>query len=184
MSRRHQSMVALLLGHCLVNAAGTRQAVDLLMTLPDVDDQRIAVMGHSGGGMTAYHAACLDKRIAACISSGAVSTYADAMGSVDNCSDNYLPGALLDFDLPDLSGLIAPRPLVVVNGTEDPITPIHGVRKAVRHIEHIYQSNGAAQAFAAVLRDGGHRFAHPMNWRNWIFCSIYHHQRPWRDQPA
>ena len=77
--------------------------------------------------MTAYHAACLDKRIAACISSGAVSTYADAMGSVDNCSDNYLPGALLDFDLPDLSGLR--HALVVVNGLQDLLQSVESIRR-------------------------------------------------------
>jgi dienelactone hydrolase len=163
---RHQSMVALLLGRTMLGERSwdVTCGVDLLLELSCVDPSRIAVMGHSGGGMTAYHAACLDPRIAACMTSGAVSTYAEAMGSIDNCSDNYLPGALLDFDLPDLAGLIAPRPLVVVSGTRDHITPIVGAEKAGKHIRHIYEAFGCAESFQHVIEEGGHRFYPEQGW--------------------
>jgi dienelactone hydrolase len=44
--------------------------VDFLMSMPQVDAGRIAILGHGQGGMTALYAAALDTRIAAAVSSG------------------------------------------------------------------------------------------------------------------
>lgn len=55
---------------CLEQVADTSNAVSWLQTLPEVDAEAIAVMGHSFGAAVAVYAAGIDSRIAACISSG------------------------------------------------------------------------------------------------------------------
>lgn len=55
---------------CLEQVADTSAAVTHLLSLPQVDGGSIAVMGHSFGAAVAVYTAGVDKRIAACISSG------------------------------------------------------------------------------------------------------------------
>jgi dienelactone hydrolase len=159
---RHQAMVALLLGRTLVGerVADVSRAIDLLQALPEVDSTRIACMGNSGGGTVSYYAACLDDRIAAVMPSCAVCSYESSIGRIDHCSDNYLPGALQYFDMPDLAGLIAPRPLVVVAGRRDPIFPYDGIRESVDTIRRIYRRWGPGEdkRIAFYTGEGGHRF--------------------------
>src|SRR5699024_1631668 len=44
-----------------------RRAIDLLFELPDIDTQRVAMMGHSLGGKISFYTAALDDRIKATI---------------------------------------------------------------------------------------------------------------------
>ncbi|MFO8042805.1 MAG: alpha/beta hydrolase family protein [Alkalispirochaeta sp.] len=159
---RHQAMVALLLGRTLLGerVSDVSRSLDLLETLPEVDPSRIACMGNSGGGTVSYYAACLDSRIAAVMPSCAVCTYQSSIGRIDHCCDNYLPGALEYFDMADLAGLIAPRPLVVVAGRRDPIYPYEGVTESVATIRRIYRRFEEAEPrrLAFYTGEGGHRF--------------------------
>ncbi|HKK47646.1 MAG TPA: alpha/beta hydrolase family protein, partial [Alkalispirochaeta sp.] len=157
---RHMSMVALLLGRTLLGerAHDVQQAIDMLQTLPQVDTGRIGIMGNSGGGTASFYAAALDTRIAAVMPGCSVAPYAESIGTIDHCSDNYLPGAYVHFDMPDIAGLIAPRPLVLVSGEQDPIFPIEATQAAATHIQSIYQSAGAPGNARHVVGSGGHRF--------------------------
>jgi pimeloyl-ACP methyl ester carboxylesterase len=49
--------------------APIRYAVDYVLTRPEVDPERIALIGHSVGGYLAPRAAAFEKRLAACIAS-------------------------------------------------------------------------------------------------------------------
>ncbi len=49
--------------------ADTIRAVDLLLGQPEVDPNRIGVMGHSLGGKMAFYAGCLDERLKAIVCS-------------------------------------------------------------------------------------------------------------------
>jgi hypothetical protein len=55
---------------CLEQVEDTKAAVTYLQSRPDVDPDRIGVIGHSFGAAVAVYAAGTDKRIAACISCG------------------------------------------------------------------------------------------------------------------
>jgi hypothetical protein len=61
---------------------------------------------------------------------------------IDHCADNYIPGILRYFEMGDLACLIAPRPLVVVAGRQDDISPIKGVRETFDTIQRIYEAKG------------------------------------------
>jgi dipeptidyl aminopeptidase/acylaminoacyl peptidase len=55
---------------CLEQVDDTKSALSFLMTRPEVDPDRIGVMGHSFGAAVAVYAAGIEPRLAACISSG------------------------------------------------------------------------------------------------------------------
>jgi cephalosporin-C deacetylase-like acetyl esterase len=156
----HATHVALLLGRTMIGERvwDISRAIDVLLTFSEVDPSRIACMGNSGGGTATYYAACMDERIAMAMPSCAVCTYAASIGSIDHCVDNYIPGALKYFDMQDLAGLIAPRPLIVVAGRQDNIFPLNGVEEAFTTIQQIYAAAGMPENCRLVLGEQGHQF--------------------------
>lgn len=156
----HPSMVALLLGRTMIGERvwDVSRAVDALASFPEIDSTRIACMGNSGGGTITYYAACLEPRISVAMPSCSVCTYFDSIGSIYHCPDNYIPGALKYFDMPDLAALIAPRPLIVVAGKDDGIFPIAGVNRAMDTIRAVYAAAGAPGACRLTVGGEGHRF--------------------------
>lgn len=156
----HATHAAALLGRTMVGERvwDVMRAIDVLGGFPDVDTTRVGVMGNSTGGTIAWYAACLDSRITAVMPSCSVCTFAGSIGSIDHCCDHYLPGALRYFDMPDLAGLIAPRPLVVVTGRSDPLFPLDAVKDAFIKIQAIYNASDASDQCALVIGEGGHRF--------------------------
>ena len=165
---RHAAMAALLLGR---TAIGERcwdiaRAIDLVESgaLGSLDARRIGITGNSGGGTLSYWAACLDERIAACMPSCYFCPMADSIGRIGHCECNYVPGALLEFDLPDLAGLIAPRPLVIVAGQRDEIFPVEAVRRGFRTVQRIYAAAGRADACRLCVGPEGHRYYPDLAW--------------------
>ena len=160
------AMHSLLLGRTLAaeRAWDVSRAIDLLVTLPEVRPDRIGCMGNSGGGTVTFYAACVDSRIWLAMPSCSFCTYADSIFRIYHCTDNFIPGILSIAEMGDLAGLIAPRPLVIVAGREDPIFPIAGVCGAFETARQIYEAAGAPGNLRLVVGDGGHRFYAERAW--------------------
>jgi hypothetical protein len=153
-------MVSLLLGRTMIGerAWDVSRAIDALATFPELDLSRICCMGNSGGGTLTYFAACLDQRIRLAMPSCAVCTFRGSIAAIDHCVCNYVPGILRYVEMPDLAGLIAPRPLIVVTGRRDTIFPLPAVQSAFATIQQIYTAAGAADRCRLIIGDEGHRF--------------------------
>ncbi len=134
----------------------TSRAVDYVLGLAAVDPDRIAVMGISGGGLVAGFAAALDERIRCAVVSGYANLFEDSILSRNHCLDNYIPGVLLEAEMPELLGLIAPRGLFLESGAEDRVFPQHSARKAYAALRDIYGTYGAEDAVQADFFEGGH----------------------------
>jgi dienelactone hydrolase len=156
----HPSMLELLMGRCMIAARSwdISRAIDTLSNFDNLDLDRIACMGNSGGGTITYFATCLDKRIKMAMPSSYFCTLKKSIGRIDHCVDNYLPGMLRWFDLQDLACLIAPRPMVFVTGKTDPIFPIAGVKSAFKTVCEIYKAAGAEDKVKLFVGSEGHRF--------------------------
>ena len=100
----------------------------------------------------------MEPRIRFCMPSCAVCTYGDSIAAMRHCACNYIPGIRKYFDMGDLAGLIAPRPLVIVAGREDPIFPLSGVRESFAEAQRLYAAAGNPQGCTLVIGEGGHRF--------------------------
>ena len=166
--------------------------IDYLGTREDVDASRIGVMGISKGGMETYLAAAADTRIAAAVPVIGVQSFRWALdhdawrsrvgtfqaaidraaadtgvkeldaGFVRRFYDRVVPGIYSEFDAPAMLPLIAPRPLLVINGDSDPRTPLPGVRQSADAAERAYRAAGADDRFRLLLQpDTGHTFTEP-----------------------
>ena len=119
-------------------AWGIHRAVDYLVTNPDLDAKRIAVVGHSRLGKTAILAAAFDERIALAIPhqagcggtapSRSKSTKAESVRRINTSFPHWFCGNFkefndhvekLPFDQHCLAALVAPRPMLFSNAVED-----------------------------------------------------------------
>ncbi len=134
-----------------------RRTFDLLQSLPEVDPQRIGIMGSSGGGMAALFSAALDERFRAVVISNYFCTFRDSILAMEHCHCNYLPGLLQDAEMYDVAALVAPRPLLVVTGDADPIFPLHGAQEAYERLHGGYEALGVADRLQKHVFAGGHQ---------------------------
>ncbi|CAH1216406.1 alpha/beta hydrolase family protein [Paenibacillus sp. JJ-223] len=148
----------LMAGHTLAGhrVYETSRVFDYLSTRSEVDDRRIGSMGISGGGLVTAFTAAVDERCRAAVVSGYASTFHGSILDRNHCLDNYIPGILQDADLPDLIGLIAPRPLFIESGDEDRVFPQTAAREAYARLKEIYGQAGAETVLDADFFAGGH----------------------------
>lgn len=134
----------------------TMRALDYLQTREEVQGEKIGIMGISGGGLVAGFTAALDERIACAVVSGYANTFADSILTRNHCLDNYIPGILLEAEMPDLLGLIAPRGLFLESGNADPLFGPEGTKKALDRLQLIYGAAGPGAGIEADFFSGGH----------------------------
>jgi dienelactone hydrolase len=155
------SLTAMLFGKTLValRAFDVCRCIDYLSTVPEADVSRVGCMGLSGGGTVTTYAAAVDKRIRAACISGFFCTFRGSIMAMDHCICNYQPKILRYGEQDDVTGLIAPRALLIEAGRDDPIFPLEHVQKAYAHLQRIYAAAGAPQALDIDVFEGGHRFS-------------------------
>ncbi len=121
-------------------------AVDYLVSRPDVDPDRIALMGLSFGGYLAPRAACFEHRLCACICWSAIWDYAEVWDARadDHPLMKHFVWLLNANDVPDarvraknfaLAGVIDQMqcPLLITHGAED-------VQVNVSHAQRMYDA--------------------------------------------
>ena len=160
------AMAAQLLGRTLLGERvwDISRAIDALAEFPEVDLDRVACMGNSGGGTATYYAACLDERIKVCMPSCAVCAFSESIGTLYHCACNYIPNIGKYVDMGDLAALIAPRKLIVVAGAEDTGFLLPGVKREYAVIEEIYKAAGVPDSTRLVVGPEGHRFYADPSW--------------------
>jgi dienelactone hydrolase len=132
------------------------KGIDYLHSRVEVDSARIGCMGFSGGGQICAFTAALDERIRSVVVSGYSNTFKDSILSIRHCIDNYLPGIVKYAEMPDLIGLIAPRPLMIESGINDPLFPAKGAEEAFSKIKKIYDTLEESGKVKWDLFHGGH----------------------------
>jgi dienelactone hydrolase len=150
-----------LLGRTLLgmNLHDAQCALDYLAQQGFVDPARLGVMGLSFGGTMATWIALTDERIKAADIICYSARFADfAMRSADFCGNQITPGLYALCDVPDLHGLIAPRPLLVEIGIHDEVFHIDSAMSCFREVEKIYAAAGAREKLELDLFGGGHRW--------------------------
>lgn len=155
--------------------------VDYLQSRPDVDGKRIGLMGISKGGIECWLASAVDERITAavpCISMqsftwalehdawrprvGTVQKGFDAAAKSAGVAkpdaaftrrfyDRVIPGIYDRFDGPVMVTLIAPRPLLVINGETDDKNPLEGLKLCAASADAAYGAAGAKDRFRLLV---------------------------------
>ncbi len=136
-------------------------AVDLLASLPDVNHERLGVIGHSLGGLEALWLTWYDARITAAVSScgfGLLRTL--VRDGINHGFATYVPGILEVCDLDALVEALAPSAFLLTAGETDPLFPIDGVHSIVEKAQIAYAQAGMPERFQAHLFPTGHSFPH------------------------
>ena len=131
-------------------------ALDVLISRPEVDPQRIGCMGNSYGGRTTMWLTIFDERIRACVASGCMNTFRERSLKLSSCGIQYLPGLLRIGDVPELFSLIAPRPMQLQTGEEDPLITPADRDAMIETVRQTYRAIGAGDNLGYVLHPGGH----------------------------
>lgn len=168
---------AMITGRTLMGleVAKLRRGVDFLQTLPDVDPQRIGIYGLSKGGHYTLYTAALEPRLKAAVVSGwfndrAKKLLAPRAGpgmffiTYIHRDEYFLPDLLDRFGDAELGWMIAPRPLMIENGTKDTAVLIDDARREFRRVETVYTRlglSGRAQ-FASFV--GPHQINGAQTW--------------------
>lgn len=140
-----------------MNVAHGMAATDFACTLPGVDAGRLGVMGLSGGGtMTLWSALC-DKRFRA----AEIICYSDLWAAfgirdINYCGMQVAPGLYKLVDLPDLQGLLAPKPLLIDIGAYDDCFRVETAMACYKKLEPIYRAAGASDRLELDLFSGPH----------------------------
>lgn len=146
-----------------------RRAVDLLVSRPEVDAERIGVIGHSLGGHNAMFVAVFDERLKVIVSSCGWTPFHDYYGGkiAGWTSDRYMPRLRdvyqLDpdrapFDFYEVVAALAPRAFFSNSPLKDDNFDVAGVRKAIAAVRPVYELFGAADRLQVRYPDSGHDF--------------------------
>lgn len=151
---------AFLLGRTLVGMRvwDAFRALDYLESLPQVDPNRLACVGLSWGGTHTLYTSALDDRVKVAVISGYFSSFKDVLLDRDCCPCQYVPGILKVMDLPQIAALIAPRPLLIEDGLQDPLYTPEVVRQEFQRLKHYYTLSGAPDKVELDQFEGGHIF--------------------------
>lgn len=137
------------------------RGLDYLAARREVDPRRIGCLGHSLGGQEALFLSALDPRVAVGVSSCGFSSYRAIFDAAINHNfAAYVPGLRRHGDLDRVLALVAPRPFLVLAGSEDPIFPLLGVHATVRSARAAY--GRAHSRLRLDVFPGGHEFSHPL----------------------
>ena len=163
------------------------RTVDYLRSRPDVDPERIGVIGFSKGGIEAWLAGAVDPRIKVAVPCIGVQSFRWGLdhdrwqARANTIKDAHLaaatdlgepgisprvcrelwskliPGILDEFDGPSMLRLFAGRPLLILNGENDPNCPLEGAELAFASARAAFREEGEDDRLKIMVAPGvGH----------------------------
>jgi cephalosporin-C deacetylase-like acetyl esterase len=158
-------MTALLIGKTLpgMRAGDIVRAIDLLAGRPDVDPARLSAYGKQAGAVALLYAAAFDGRLRAVALERMLASYSAVVNQRihRNVFEQVVPGALRDYDLPDLVATLAPRPVWLIDAVDPLDNPMRAaeVRRVyprseirIRETRPEESATGILDEFAQALR--------------------------------
>ena len=135
------------------------RALDYLAGRPEVDSNRLGVLGMSMGATKAWWLAALDPRVRLCMDVCCLTDFAELL-RVHNLSGHgvyyYVPSLLKHFQTAQINELIVPRAHLSVNGRLDELTPPAGVERIRDYLLPLYRKYGKVDDCHIELFDCPH----------------------------
>lgn len=145
--------------------------IDYTQSCEDVKVGGLGCVGFSGGGTLGMYATAMSEKITCAYLSGSVNTFRHSLMTIEHCLCNTVPGILQYAEMGDIVGLIAPRPLLVEAGRNDPIYPLAGVEAALETLRPIYAALQADDHLQSHIFEGKHEWngePAPAWFRRWL----------------
>jgi dienelactone hydrolase len=140
--------------------AEDKKALDILAARKDVDANRMGCCGLSGGGLRTDILAGLDDRVRCAVSVGFMTTWKDFVlnKSFTHTWMSYIPLLPNELDFPELLGLRAPLPALVLNDIEDGLFTLSEMKASEEILQDVYKKAGAENNFKCSFHPGPHKF--------------------------
>lgn len=140
--------------------AEDQKALDILCARPEVDASRVGCAGLSGGGLRTVFMAGLEPRIKCAVDVGFMTTWNDFLlnKSYTHTWMTYVPLLPNELDFPEILGLRAPLPTLVLNDNDDELYTLAGMNQAEKILQEVYSKAGAADHFKCSYYPGPHKF--------------------------
>ncbi len=151
------------------------RGIDYLISRPDVDPERIAVTGISGGGAATFWIAAADERVKVAVP---VSGMADLSSYVTNrvinghCDCMFLYNTFR-WPWTRIASLIAPRPLLFTNSDHDDIFPMDANQRVINNLERMYSLYGAGDFVDSFVSIGGHAYRQDIRQAAYRFINMH-----------
>lgn len=151
------------------------RGIDYLVSRDDVDPERIAVTGLSGGGAATHWIAAADDRIKAAVAVSGMSDLQEyvAANLVNGHCDCMFMYNVFQWPWGRIPGLIAPRPLLFVNSDNDRIFPMRANHRIANRMEMFYRLFGAGDLFDAFVSIGGHAYREDIRKATYRFMNTH-----------
>ncbi len=160
------------------------KTVDYLLTRPDVDGDKIGMIGFSMGGIETWLAATVDERVRVLVPAIGVQSFrwslehdrwqerANTIKAAHEAAakdlgepavnqkvcralwNKVIPGMLDQFDCPSMLRLAAGRPMLILNGEFDRNCPLEGAKLAFAEAEAAYRAAGASDKLKIDVAPG------------------------------
>ena len=118
------------------------RAVDYLQSRPEVNPDKLAITGASGGGNQSMYAGAYDERFAAVVPVCSVGTYQAYLGAAC-CMCEVVPGAMTFTEEAGILSLVAPRALMIINASQDAFQfSIGEARKSIANAQPVFELYG------------------------------------------
>ncbi len=140
--------------------AEDRKALDILCAREDVDVNKIGCGGLSGGGLRTVMMAGLDPRIKCAVDVGFMTTWKDFTlnKSYTHTWMVYVPILPDELDFPEILGLRAPLPTLVLNDIDDTLYTLSEMKRAEKILSEVFKKAGAGDRFKCSYYPGPHKF--------------------------
>ena len=141
-------------------------ALDYLASRPEVDTKRIGVTGMSMGATRAWWLMALDERLKTGVPVACLTRYENLIEHGELKAHGiyyFVPGMLNHFDTEAVIALIAPRPVLFMNGGEDPGSPTDGIKAIEKAARPAWRLAGEEANFQSIIYPGqGHVYTPEM----------------------
>jgi dienelactone hydrolase len=150
-----------LLGKLLIaeNLRDCLWALEVLARHPRVDPDRLGCVGLSYGGRMTMLTAALEPRIRIAVVSGALNVMQERIAGAYSCGAQVIPGLLEHGDVPEIGGLIAPRPAIWEVGSRDGLIKAPWADDALTRMRRVYTALDAGDRLLVDRFEGGHEWS-------------------------
>ena len=144
------------------------RSIDYLTSRPEIDPQRVAMVGMSYGGFYTLYTTALEPRIQVAVVAAYFNDRAHVLDLTDwqyGFLDWRYPESLSLFTDPHLVALVCPRPLEIESGNQDQLFDIEGSRQNIPAARDYYAKLHLDSNFVFTEFTGRHDFNGDAAWQ-------------------